>query len=178
MLQTQHLLRSNFPICLSPPQTHSLFPPNLSSSPLNFLYKPINHCSFSARSSPRPEQWLAEVPEPSTGTGTYTVPDEEGPIEILDTDSPVFATTDDPSFIQTATSVLLTGAIAVFLFRSLRRRAKRAKELVKIIAFSSFHLCMKITVFSVLLLYSLEFYELGFGWITLFFSIIIFYALL
>ncbi|KAK9907862.1 hypothetical protein M0R45_000049 [Rubus argutus] len=71
MLQTQHLLRSNFPI----------------------------------------------------------FPDEEGPIEILDTDSPVFATTDDPSFIQTATSVLLTGAIAVFLFRSLRRRAKRAKEL-------------------------------------------------
>ncbi|KAM5586147.1 hypothetical protein ABKV19_005180 [Rosa sericea] len=129
MLQTQHLLRSNLPISLSPPQTHFLFPPNLSSSPLHFLYKPINHISLSAHSTPRPDQWLAEVPEPSAGTGTYTIPDEEGPIEILDSDSPVFATTDDPSFIQTATSVLLTGAITVFLFRSLRRRARRAKEL-------------------------------------------------
>ncbi|XP_062011479.1 uncharacterized protein LOC133728085 isoform X1 [Rosa rugosa] len=129
MLQTQHLLRSNLPISLSPPQTHFLFPPNLSSSPLHFLYKPINHISLSAHSTPRPDQWLAEVPEPSAGTGTYTIPDEEGPIEILDSDSPVFATSDDPSFIQTATSVLLTGAITVFLFRSLRRRARRAKEL-------------------------------------------------
>ncbi|PRQ31145.1 hypothetical protein RchiOBHm_Chr5g0032261 [Rosa chinensis] len=129
MLQTQHLLRSNLPISLSPPQTHFLFPPNLSSSPLHFLHKPINHVSLSAHSTPRPDQWLAEVPEPSAGTGTYTIPDEEGPIEILDSDSPVFATSDDPSFIQTATSVLLTGAITVFLFRSLRRRARRAKEL-------------------------------------------------
>nr|XP_011460762.1 PREDICTED: uncharacterized protein LOC101309135 [Fragaria vesca subsp. vesca] len=130
MLQTQHLLlRSTLPISLSPPQTHFLFPPNLSSSPLNFLHKPINHTFLSAHSTPRPDQWLAEAPEPPTGTGTYTVPDEEGPIEILDTDSPIFATNDDPSFIQTATSVLLTGAITVFLFRSIRRRAKRAKEL-------------------------------------------------
>ncbi|KAK7819322.1 hypothetical protein CFP56_040427 [Quercus suber] len=42
----------------------------------------------------------------------------------------IFATTDNPSTIQVATSVLLTGAISVFLFRSVRRRAKQAKELV------------------------------------------------
>ncbi|TXG66837.1 hypothetical protein EZV62_008112 [Acer yangbiense] len=41
----------------------------------------------------------------------------------------IFATTDDPTSLQVATSVLLTGAISVFLFRSLRRRAKRSKEL-------------------------------------------------
>ncbi|CAN8259301.1 unnamed protein product [Cochlearia groenlandica] len=59
--------------------------------------------------------------------------EEEGPIEI--TSSPfsstnsIFATTDDPSPLQLATSVMLTGAITIFLFRSLRRRAKRSKEL-------------------------------------------------
>ncbi|XP_050368944.1 uncharacterized protein LOC126787053 [Argentina anserina] len=132
MLHTQHLLPLLLPnptFSLSPPQFHFLSPPNLSSPPLNSLYKSINHISLSANSTPTPDQWLAQAPEPPAGTGTYTIPDEEDPIEILDSDSPIFATDDDPSFIQTATSVLLTGAITVFLFRSLRRRAKRAKEL-------------------------------------------------
>ncbi|CAB4277423.1 unnamed protein product [Prunus armeniaca] len=133
MLQTQHLLCSHFPICLSPPQTHFLFPPNLSSSPLNFLYKPTSLCSVSAHSRPRPEQWLAEAPETTTSipTAPYTPLEfaPEGPEELPPSSSPVFATTDDPSSIQVATSVLLTGAICVFLFRSLRRRARRAKEL-------------------------------------------------
>ncbi|CAL9017091.1 unnamed protein product [Prunus brigantina] len=133
MLQTQHLLRSHLPICLSPPQTYFLFPPSLSSSPLNFLYKPVSLCSVSAHSRPRPEQWLAEAPEPTTSipTAPYTPLEfaPEGPEELPPSSSPVFATTDDPSSIQVATSVLLTGAICVFLFRSLRRRARRAKEL-------------------------------------------------
>ncbi|KAI5333121.1 hypothetical protein L3X38_023251 [Prunus dulcis] len=133
MLQTQHLLCSHFPICLSPPQTHFLFPPSLSSSPLNFLYKPVSLCSVSAHSRSRPEQWLAEAPEPTTSipTAPYTPLEfaPEGPEELPPASSPVFATTDDPSSIQVATSVLLTGAISVFLFRSLRRRARRAKEL-------------------------------------------------
>jgi hypothetical protein len=42
----------------------------------------------------------------------------------------LFSVDDNPTPLQTATSVLLTGAISVFLFRSLRRRARRAKELV------------------------------------------------
>ncbi|XP_078431519.1 uncharacterized protein LOC144703265 [Wolffia australiana] len=43
--------------------------------------------------------------------------------------SSLFADTDDPSPLQVSASVLLTGAISIFLFRSLRRRAKRAKEM-------------------------------------------------
>ncbi|KAH7544082.1 hypothetical protein JRO89_XS15G0101900 [Xanthoceras sorbifolium] len=51
---------------------------------------------------------------------------KEGPVELTQS---IFATTDDPTPIQVATSVLLTGAISIFLFRALRRRAKRSKEL-------------------------------------------------
>ncbi|GAA0143916.1 hypothetical protein LIER_04488 [Lithospermum erythrorhizon] len=51
---------------------------------------------------------------------------EEGPVELP---SSVFANSNEPTPLQTATSLLLTGAISVFLFRSLRRRAKRAKDL-------------------------------------------------
>ncbi|CAN4087376.1 unnamed protein product [Withania somnifera] len=54
---------------------------------------------------------------------------DEGPIELPSSITEIFATTNDPSPLQTATSLLLTGAISVFLFRSIRRRAKRAKEL-------------------------------------------------
>ncbi|XP_050139098.1 uncharacterized protein LOC126615324 isoform X1 [Malus sylvestris] len=130
MLQTQHLLRSNFPIFLSHPQTHFLSPLYLSPPPLNFFHKPTNLCPVSAHSRPGLEQWLAEAPEPTNET-PYTplefAPD--GPEELPPSSSPVFATNDDPSSLQVATSVLLTGAITVFHFRSLRRRAKRAKEL-------------------------------------------------
>ncbi|KAL8144968.1 uncharacterized protein LOC141706741 [Apium graveolens] len=57
-------------------------------------------------------------------------PNEDvGPVELPPESNSIFATDDDPTNLQVATSVLLTGAISVFLFRSLRRRAKRAKEL-------------------------------------------------
>lgn len=63
--------------------------------------------------------------------------DEDGPIELTPSSSSpfsstnsIFATSDDPTPLQLATSVLLTGAITVFLIRSVRRRAKRSKELV------------------------------------------------
>ncbi|XP_070674552.1 uncharacterized protein [Malus domestica] len=132
MLQTQHLLRSNFPKFLSHPHTHFVSPLYLSPPPLNFFHKPTNLCPVSAHSRPGLEQCLAEAPEPTTET-PYTplefAPD--GPEELPPSSSPVFATNDDPSSLQVATSVLLTGAITVFLFRSLRRRAKRAKELVR-----------------------------------------------
>ncbi|EOA31218.1 hypothetical protein CARUB_v10014384mg [Capsella rubella] len=63
--------------------------------------------------------------------------EEDGPIELppssssspFSTTNSIFATSDDPSPLQLATSVLLTGAITVFLIRSVRRRARRAKEL-------------------------------------------------
>jgi len=57
--------------------------------------------------------------------------DTEGPVELPFTSTPsIFATSDDPSPIQVASSILLTGAISVFLFRALRRRARRVKQSV------------------------------------------------
>ncbi|KAJ0046553.1 hypothetical protein Pint_04655 [Pistacia integerrima] len=89
-----------------------------SNPPLLFQYCP--------NPGPRIEPCLAQVQEPTTIT--TSPPPEEGPIELTQS---IFATSDDPSPLQVATSVLLTGAISVFLFRSLRRRAKRSKELVE-----------------------------------------------
>ncbi|PKA54384.1 hypothetical protein AXF42_Ash000217 [Apostasia shenzhenica] len=71
---------------------------------------------------------LAELSEPSSPP--TSVEEDEGPVEISSSSpSSLFALDDNPTPLQIATSVLLTGAITVFLFRSLRRRAKRAKEL-------------------------------------------------
>ncbi|XP_027341555.1 uncharacterized protein LOC113854628 [Abrus precatorius] len=97
------------PFLSIPPSSHPL---------LSFHHKPTFHHSVSVSAIPL---WLAEL---TTATET------EGPIELPLSSTPsIFATTDEPSPIQIASSVLLTGAISVFLFRSLRRRAKRAKEL-------------------------------------------------
>ncbi|XP_021677585.2 uncharacterized protein LOC110662787 isoform X3 [Hevea brasiliensis] len=93
------------------------------------FYKPTSLFSFSALPRPRPDLWFAQLPDPATTTAPITPPEEGGPIELPLSSPSIFATTDDPSPLQVATSVLLTGAIAVFLFRSIRRRAKRAKEL-------------------------------------------------
>ncbi|KAA8526798.1 hypothetical protein F0562_008973 [Nyssa sinensis] len=88
------------------------------------LSRPISLHSVSAQLRSRPEPWLDQLAETAT-----TAPEDEGPIELPPSTPSIFATNDDPSPLQVATSVLLTGAISVFLFRSLRRRAKRAKEL-------------------------------------------------
>lgn len=125
MLQSQHLLSSNFfpPLPLSHPLNPSLSP-HSSPSPFNFSYRPTTLHSLSAHLRSRPQTWLAELPEPTTITTA-----EDGPIELPPSTPSIFATSDDPSSLQVATSLLLTGAISVFLFRSLRRRARRAKEL-------------------------------------------------
>ncbi|KAJ1257196.1 hypothetical protein BS78_K185700 [Paspalum vaginatum] len=69
---------------------------------------------------PPPPLVFAVEPDPPDAEG-------EGPVELR---APtLFSTDDNPTPLQTATSILLTGAISVFLFRSLRRRARRAKEL-------------------------------------------------
>ncbi|KQJ94589.1 hypothetical protein BRADI_3g11370v3 [Brachypodium distachyon] len=87
-----------------------------------------------ARPGRRPTALRAE-PEPqspppaSAAASPDTTDDggEEGPVELR---APtLFSVDDNPTSLQVATSVLLTGAISVFLFRSLRRRARRAKEL-------------------------------------------------
>lgn len=132
MLQTQSFISSNYFFPLS-------FPPNPITSIHNFPHKPnATRRSVSATKSHAPpsQSWLAEAPD-ETVTVTTDAPLEEGPIELPSSITDIFATSDDPSPLQTATSLLLTGAISVFLFRSLRRRAKRAKELVKLTSLHS-----------------------------------------
>lgn len=132
MLQTQSFISSNYFFPLS-------FPPNPITSFHNLPHKPIaTRRSVSATKSHAPpsQSWLAEAPD-ETVTVTTDAPPEEGPIELPSSITDIFATSDDPSPLQTATSLLLTGAISVFLFRSLRRRAKRAKELVKLTSLHS-----------------------------------------
>ncbi|VFQ59741.1 unnamed protein product [Cuscuta campestris] len=98
-----------------------------SFAPFNFsVYNPIKTLRpvRAQKLLPaRQESWLANASPP--------LHLEEGPIELPSSDSSIFASSDDPTPIQIATSLLLTGAISVFLFRSLRLRLKRAKELVK-----------------------------------------------
>ncbi|KAM7250221.1 hypothetical protein ACFE04_022104 [Oxalis oulophora] len=97
-------------------------------------HKPIT-LLHSLSIHPRLRPCLAQSEDPtSTKTITINVPsspefvDEgDGPIQLPS--STIFATTDEPTTLQVATSVLLTGAITVFLFRAIRRRAQRAKEL-------------------------------------------------
>ncbi|KAK7244227.1 hypothetical protein RIF29_39046 [Crotalaria pallida] len=117
--------------------THNLLFPNLIPlhkpslslilPPLTFHPKPITTLRSVSVSAIPPSSlsslaWLAQL-------ATSAV-DDEGPIELPFSSTPsIFATTDDPSPIQLASSILLTGAISVFLFRSLRRRAQRSKDL-------------------------------------------------
>ncbi|KAL3849217.1 hypothetical protein ACJIZ3_011099 [Penstemon smallii] len=100
---------------------HPLILPTFSPFPfshsLNFPIRTTNPYSLSLRHAQQPTTSIAAAAEP-----------EEGPIELSSSTPSIFASSDDPTLLQTATSVLLTGAITVFLFRSLRRRAKRAKE--------------------------------------------------
>ncbi|OAY84250.1 hypothetical protein ACMD2_05448 [Ananas comosus] len=74
---------------------------------------------------------LAELPDDAPPPPPPPVEDDGGgPVELPSSaPSTIFAVDDNPSPLQVATSVLLTGAISLFLYRSLRRRAERAKEL-------------------------------------------------
>jgi len=78
-----------------------------------------------AEARPPPPVSAAEPEPPDAGA---VEAEGQGPVELR---APtLFSTDDNPTPLQTATSLLLTGAVSVFLFRSLRRRARRAKELV------------------------------------------------
>uniref|UniRef100_A0ACD5XS43 Uncharacterized protein n=1 Tax=Avena sativa TaxID=4498 RepID=A0ACD5XS43_AVESA len=98
--------------CFSPhrPFPSAAFPPN-------------GRLSTAIRAEPELQ------PPPPPPISAEEPPDDggEGPVELR---APtLFSVDDNPTTLQVATSVLLTGAISVFLFRSLRRRARRAKEL-------------------------------------------------
>ncbi|XP_057727315.1 uncharacterized protein LOC130943452 [Arachis stenosperma] len=125
MLQFQHchhLLLSNPLSLFSHHNNHnpSLFFSSSSSSSSMRIHSPA--------ALPPPASswsWLTHLAAELT-----TAPADQGPIELpFSSTQSIFATTDDPSPIQVASSVLLTGAVSIFLFRALRRRAKRAKEL-------------------------------------------------
>lgn len=137
---TQHFLSSNsfFPLIQShsPPRfTLCSFP---NSPPLNSLcrlFTTVHHQSVRLHNhrANTSEPCLAQVPEEPTTSNTITSPAEEeekeGPVELPSSAPFIFAFSEEPTPLQTATSLLLTGAISVFLFRSIRRRANRAKEL-------------------------------------------------
>ncbi|XP_023771307.1 uncharacterized protein LOC111919973 [Lactuca sativa] len=109
-----HLLLSSSSTVLLP--TFSLLP---NSRFLRVSKKPY---SLSQQYSTRPlAPLLAQLPDSALP--------EDGPVELPFSIPSFISTDDDPTTLQVATSVLLTGAVSIFLFRSLRRRAKRAKEL-------------------------------------------------
>ncbi|KAK4420390.1 hypothetical protein Salat_1989300 [Sesamum alatum] len=103
--------------------------PSLSPSPfshyLNLPFRPNNHYPLCSAH----KVWLAQLSEELTTTAitTAAAPPQEGPIELPPSLTSILAASND-SALQTAASVLLTGAFTLFLFRSLRRRAKRAKQ--------------------------------------------------
>ncbi|BAF08557.1 uncharacterized protein [Oryza sativa Japonica Group] len=76
--------------------------------------------SVAVRAEPELSTSAAEPPPGDDGEG-------DGPVELRT--PTLFSIDENPTPLQTATSVLLTGAISVFLFRSIRRRVRRAKEL-------------------------------------------------
>jgi hypothetical protein len=96
-----------------------------SSSSLHFLRR-LHRSSSSRVAATSPQSRLAELPSEVPSPPPQL--EGEGPVELPS--STLFATNDNPTPLQVAISVCLTGAITVFLFRSLRRRARRAKELV------------------------------------------------
>lgn len=122
MLHSQchhHLL---FPLTLA----HHKVKPPLSILPPLLHHKPTILHSVSASAIP---PWLAQLADAAADIDFET--EGEGPVELPFSSTPsIFATADDPSPIQVASSVLLTGAVSVFLFRSLRRRAQRVKQSV------------------------------------------------
>ncbi|XP_027354198.1 uncharacterized protein LOC113864550 [Abrus precatorius] len=71
----------------------------------------------------RPSNTTVSAIPPLASTWLPSITQEFGPIELP------FSTTDDPSTIQVASSVLLSVAITLYFFRSIQRRAKLAREL-------------------------------------------------
>ncbi|KAI3803500.1 hypothetical protein L1987_31652 [Smallanthus sonchifolius] len=107
-------------------------PPHLLSSTSSLLLLPPNlHFlrTSSQPSHPLSPQFPTRPLRPLLPQFTASALPEDGPVELPFSLPSFIFTDDDPSTLQIATSVLLTGAISVFLFRSLRRRARRAKEL-------------------------------------------------
>lgn len=126
-----HCLISRLP--LSPPSPAHCFLPGPGASPVAAA-APRTHHHQLRTVKPHHVLCLAQTGEPGAASEVGGEGAEQGPVLLpppsSSSPSSIFATSDDPSPLQVSTSVLLTGAISVFLFRSLRRRGKRAKEMV------------------------------------------------
>jgi hypothetical protein len=95
----------------------------LAGAPFTLSTRSLRRFTAIRAEPESPPMSAAEAPD--TGAGTSEA-DGEGHVELR---APtLFSFDDNPTPLQTATSVLLTGSISIF--RSLRRRARRAKELV------------------------------------------------
>ncbi|KAJ4893660.1 hypothetical protein Rs2_20454 [Raphanus sativus] len=117
----------------------SFSPPHpLRTTRLTSLYRPPESLSpfpsLSAFTRTRPDRIRVSAVEENADAPEEV--EEDGPVELppsatspFSSTNSIFATSDDPSPLQLATSVMLTGAITIFLFRSIRRRAKRSKEM-------------------------------------------------
>lgn len=109
MVHSHHhlLLFSTFPFSLTTHPNHHLSPS------LHFLHR--SSTPTSTVSAIPSAAWLSDL-----------TPQDFGPIQLPSS----LPFSDDPSTVQVASTVLLTGALTVFLFRTVQRRIKRAKQLV------------------------------------------------
>ncbi|CAA0816331.1 Unknown protein [Striga hermonthica] len=108
-----------FPALSPLPFTHSLYFPYAPNNYNHNHNTPHSLCCSAHKSSP----WLAHLSDHLAAAQPAV-----GPIGLRPSISSLLAA-DDSGALQTAASVLLTGALALFLFRSLRRRAKHAKQM-------------------------------------------------
>ncbi|KAL8510165.1 hypothetical protein ACS0TY_017108 [Phlomoides rotata] len=100
-----------------------LSPPPSFSRRRKYPSRPTNH-SFLCSSH---KAWMiAQLSEEVAITAAQ--PPEVGLTELPASISSFIAVSDDPT-LQTSAAILLTGAFTLFLFRSLRRRAKLAKQM-------------------------------------------------
>ncbi|XP_014489975.1 uncharacterized protein LOC106752744 [Vigna radiata var. radiata] len=108
MVHSHHhlLLFSTFPFSLTTHPNHHLSPS------LHFLHR--SSTPTSTVSAIPSAAWLSDL-----------TPQDFGPIQLPSS----LPFSDDPSTVQVASTVLLTGALTVFLFRTVQRRIKRAKQL-------------------------------------------------
>ncbi|XP_071691924.1 uncharacterized protein [Rutidosis leptorrhynchoides] len=110
-------------------------PPHLLPSTTTLLLPHITSFHY-LKSSTKPSYFFSSQQFPARPQFSpllAQLPDSDfpadGPVELPFSFPSFISANDDPSTLQVATSVLLTGAVSIFLFRALRRRAKRAKEL-------------------------------------------------
>ncbi|MCO5568724.1 hypothetical protein L7F22_022423 [Adiantum nelumboides] len=73
-------------------------------------------------------QVTADAPAAPPPPSSSVENEEGGPIQLPDSGDPFAFSYDEITPLQSAASILLTGTIAVLLYRSLRRRMKLAKE--------------------------------------------------